>query len=68
MRNRITAADLRAEVARLGLPAYVVATRAGMNSVSFSYLLREHRPLRPDHVERIMAAIEELRKEAAMAS
>ncbi len=54
-----TTDDLRAELARHKIPAYVVAARIRLNPVALSRLLHGHVPLTADLARRIMAAIEQ---------
>lgn len=56
--GELSAADLRAMVARTRRPRYVIATAAGMHPTTFSMLLNEKRPLSSDLIERIVAAIQ----------
>ena len=53
-----TADDLRALLARLKVPAYVVAARIRLHPVHLSRLLHGHVPLRSDMAQRIAAGIE----------
>lgn len=53
-----TADDLRALLARLNVPAYVVAARIRLHPVHLSRILHGHVPLQPDMARRIAAGIE----------
>lgn len=53
-----TPADLRAEIARLGLPVYVVSAHAKIHPASLSLVLRGHRPLSDDIAQRVLDALQ----------
>ncbi|MDP3089632.1 MAG: hypothetical protein Q8N04_03070 [Nitrospira sp.] len=55
--RNITPEDLRALVARSGVPAYVLGGRARVNPIQLSRLMRGHDPLTPEIVRRILDAI-----------
>lgn len=55
--SKITAEDLRAAIARSGIPAYVVGARARVNPIKLSRLVRGHDPITPDVASRILLAI-----------
>ena len=40
--SKISAGDLRAAIARSGIPAYVIAARARVNPIKLSRILRGH--------------------------
>jgi plasmid maintenance system antidote protein VapI len=52
-----TAADIRAELARRRLRAFVIAAKVGVHPNNLSGILHERRPLSPELAERIMRAI-----------
>jgi hypothetical protein len=60
-----TPAELRAKIAFLGLPLYIVAARAGMHPTRLGMVLNERLPLRPDLAEKIAGAIAEAPPPAA---
>jgi hypothetical protein len=53
----MSAADLRAMVARSRKPRYLVAAEAGMHPTTLGLLLNERRPLSADVAERIVRAV-----------
>lgn len=55
--TRITAADLRALIARARVPQYIVAAHARVHPVRLSAWLRETRPLSQEIGARILSAI-----------
>lgn len=55
--NLIPAEDLRAAVARAGIPAYVVGARCRINPIKLSRLLRGHEPITADIAARILHAV-----------
>ena len=63
-----TAADLRAELARLIVARYVLAGRIGLDPTSVGRILNGKQPLTPEMVERIEGALNGLIRERAEAS
>lgn len=57
----ITAADLRAELARVGLPRYVAAARIGVHPSRLSAVLWERETLPQKLAQRLWAVIEDER-------
>jgi len=57
----ITASDLRAELARLGLPRYVAAARVGVHPSRLSAVLWERETLPRKLAQRLWAMIQEER-------
>ncbi len=57
--NQVSAADVRAALARANVPIYVICGRIKLHPVNFSRILNEHLPLNPDLGRRVMAAIEQ---------
>jgi hypothetical protein len=55
--RQISAADLRAEIARARTPRYVIAALAGMHPATLGLLLNEWKPLPAGCANRILAAI-----------
>lgn len=55
--DTLTAADLRAEIARHRLHMYLVAARARMHPMTLSRLLSGKRALTAQYTERILQAI-----------
>lgn len=53
----ISAEDLRAAIARCGVPAYIVGARARVNPIKLSRLVRGHDPITPELASRILSAI-----------
>ena len=56
----LTAADLRAELARARVPAYQVAARIGVHPVTLGGVLNERQELTQQMAEKIFRAIKEL--------
>lgn len=56
-------ADLRADVARVGVRKFEVADAAGMTPVALSLLLSGRKPLTPELERRIRTALAQLREE-----
>jgi hypothetical protein len=54
-----TPAELRARIAFLRLPLYIVAARAGMHPTRLGMVLNERLPLRPELAAKIVSAIAE---------
>ena len=59
MNTQITAADLRAEIARHGLFIYRVGYRAKLHPMTIGRFLNERRPLTQRYAKRIWRAIQE---------
>jgi hypothetical protein len=57
----VTAADLRAELARLNLPRYVIAARAGVHPSKLGAVLSERDRLSPGLAEAVLKVISEER-------
>ncbi len=57
--STISADDLRAAIARSGVPAYVIGARARVNPIRLSKLLHRHLPLTEDLAVRILLAVQE---------
>jgi len=55
----ISAADLRAAIAKSGVPAYVIGARARVNPIRLSRLLRGHAPITSDVASRILLAVQQ---------
>lgn len=55
----ISPEDLRATIARSGVPAYIVAGRARVNPIKLSRLVRGHDPITSDMASRILLAVEQ---------
>lgn len=53
--NSTTPADLRAAIARCGLPKYIVGARCGVHPVRLSRLLHGREPLTDELTRRILA-------------
>lgn len=53
-----TAADLRAEIARIGVPIYQIAPHVGQHPARLGQVLRGNLPLTPKLARRIERAIE----------
>lgn len=58
----VTAADLRAARARVGVPWYRVASAAGLHPARLSPYINEHLPLPAELAARVLAAIEAARR------
>jgi hypothetical protein len=56
----ITAAAIRAEIARRRIRHYQLAAAAGVAPTTLGAVLNERRPLEPDLAHRILIAIEDL--------
>lgn len=59
--QELTAADLRAEIARARIPLYLVAAAARCHPAVLGRILAEKRPLKPALAERVLRAIAEVR-------
>ena len=55
----ISAEDLRAAIARSGIPAYIIGGKAKIHPVKLSRLIRGHDPIRPDEASRILLAVQQ---------
>jgi len=53
----ISSEDIRAAIARCGIPAYIVAARARIHPMKLSRLSRGHDPITPAVASRILLAI-----------
>ena len=58
-KQKTTAEDLRAAIARSGVPTYVIGGRARINPVRMSRLLRGHAQITDEVVVRILSAVQE---------
>lgn len=57
--SKVSAEDLRAAIARSGIPAYVIGARARVNPIRLSRLLRGHVRITDDIAARILLAVEQ---------
>lgn len=55
----ISAEDLRAAIARSGVPGYIIGARARINPVRLSRILRGHVRITPDIAGRILLAVQQ---------
>ena len=56
----VTAADLRAALARSRVPIYLVSARVMLNPVALGLVLNEHSDLNQELAEQVLRAIEEI--------
>ena len=61
----ITAGDLRAELARAGVPLYIISGRIQLHPSHLGRILNEHVPLTDAMAQKILAAIDDVALEAA---
>ena len=59
MPSKISADDLRAAIARSGVPGYVIGARARINPVRLSRILRGHVRITDELADRILLAVKE---------
>lgn len=59
MASKISADDLRAAIARSGVPGYVIGARARINPVRLSRILRGHVHITNELADRILLAVQE---------
>ena len=57
--SKVSAEDLRAAIARSGIPGYVIGGKAKINPIRLSRLLRGHVRITDDIAARILLAIKE---------
>ncbi len=55
----VSAEDLRAAIARSGIPAYVIGARARVNPIKLSRLVRGHDPITSNLAVRLLHAIQQ---------
>jgi hypothetical protein len=55
----ITPEELRAAIARSGVPAYIIGGRARINPIKLSRLVRGHDPITPAIAARILLAAQQ---------
>ncbi len=63
--SKLTSDDLRAIIARSGIPGYVIGGRARVNPIKLSRLLHGHVRITDDLASRLLLAIEQLSQEGA---
>jgi hypothetical protein len=56
--SKVSAEDLRAAIARSGIPAYIIGARARVNPIRLSRILRGHVSITDDIAARILLAVE----------
>jgi plasmid maintenance system antidote protein VapI len=56
----IPSEDIRAAIARSGIPAYVIAARARIHPMRLSRLVRGHDPISPETASRILLAVQQV--------
>ncbi len=57
--SKVSAEDLRAAIARSGVPAYVIGARARVNPIRLSRLVRGRDPITAEVAARILLAIQQ---------
>ncbi len=57
--SKVSAEDLRAAIARSGIPGYVIGARARVNPIRLSRILRGHVRITDDIAARILLAVEQ---------
>ena len=57
--SKVSAEDLRAAIARSGIPGYVIGARARINPIRLSRILRGHIRITDDIAARIILAVEQ---------
>lgn len=62
--SQVSADDLRAAIARSGIPGYVIGGRARVNPIRLSRILRGHVRITDDLASRLLLAIEQLAQES----
>lgn len=55
----VSAVDLRAAIARSGIPAYIIGARARVNPIRLSRIIRGHVRIIDDIAARILLAVEQ---------
>lgn len=56
--SKTTAADIRAAIARSGIPAYIIGARARINPIRLSLITRGHVRITDSLAARILLAVE----------
>ncbi|HEV8329182.1 MAG TPA: hypothetical protein VGQ08_17030 [Nitrospiraceae bacterium] len=56
--SKTTAADIRAAIARSGIPAYIIGARARVNPIRLSRITRGHCRITDSLAARILLAVE----------
>ena len=57
-RSKTTAADIRAAIARSGIPAYIIGAHARINPIRLSLITRGHVRITDSLAARILLAVE----------
>lgn len=57
--SKVSAEDLRAAIARSGIPGYVIGARARINPIRLSRILRGHVSITDGIASRILLAVEQ---------
>jgi len=57
--SKVSAEDLRAAIARSGIPGYIIGARARVNPIRLSRIVRGHVHITDDLAARILLAVEQ---------